>query len=448
MSVTQGTTRAVDSGKWSASMRSRSVALLVVLAFVAHASVVALSLVDGLRKRPLSEGDVGTYVVPAMRLLETGHFTSRSTPPYLWEAYRTPGLPLLIALSLLLSGTPFALLFLHALSAALAALCVMDLTRRLGGATGAQMAAGLFAALLPNSLGLSGILLTDALHAHLFAAWVWALWTFLEDGKRWVGVASAVLLGALQLLRPTLVLAWLLILFVGIAVVRLRRPAAIALLLIASFIAPSYMSLRMLQDHGVWTSSFIRTAALRQYLQPRAVWLTAGGDGLAIKAELMAVDRRAAEQETGGRTPEAALYRVERRAFARYFSEHTGAVLAAYGLQFVQQLAAPQEYVFFVFMNPVPRLLRAFGSLVSVAMLLLSAGGVIAAMRSGRTAAALFVLLCAGVFWASGALSAWQGARLRLPADYALMPMAAVALERALHLTRRPAKCLPARRTA
>lgn len=399
-------------------------ALLCVLA---HVICISLSLVPGARLGSLADGDAITYIWPAQNLVQHGAFSREPHAPYVWEPYRTPGYPILIAISLVLFGDYSWTLFLAALSAGLAGWAAVRLVQLWGGGRAAQHLAGFAVAVLPNSLGLSAFLLTDAMFGHFTLVWVYCLihgWS--GSSRRWLA-ASVVVLLLLQALKPTMNAGALILVLVAALYVRQRRQLIAACLLVAlSVPLPAYFAMRNAADHGVFQPTLLGVETVREYLQSRYLAEQSGVDYSTMTARIRADDRAAAAQLTQPESIYGRLYRVKQAQVTRFFREAPIAAARLMSIEAVRQLVAPQEFVVLVFNDTPPFWLRGLGSLLSMLIWAAAVYGGWGVYKRGDWRPALLVAGLLVFFLVSGSVSTLVGARLRFPADMAALPLAAL----------------------
>lgn len=409
-------------------MKSDNLALrYALLACLTHTVFIAVCAVPGVRVAPVVSGDAVTYVVPAQNLLLHGVFSREVTPPYLWEPYRTPGYPVLIALSMRLFGSEGFTLYVAVLTAALAAWSAVRLVEDWGGNGLARHLAGIAVAFLPNSLGLSAMLLTDAVFGHLFLFWFFLLYHGLAQFSRKHLIGATGVLWVLQFLKPTLNVAVLLVAGISLLVPEARRQLlAVAILVIAALIVPFYFAERNWEDNGIFTPTFLGVETVREYLQVRYLSEQSGVDVDLITSQVRAADRAAAEESTLPASIYGRLYRVKEEAVGRFIRQEPLSALRLMTTEMVWQLAAPQEFAFTVFWGDLPAWIRAIGSLLTLA---LWAGAAFGAWNLGRAGNWQAGAAFAGIlvfFLVSGSISHFVGARLRFPADLVGIPLMAV----------------------
>jgi hypothetical protein len=400
---------------------------VALVAIATHALFVSASLIPGWRAEPLIAGDAITYVTPARNLLANGHFSRDTAPPYRWEPYRTPGYSLVLAASLALTGGVAAALYLSSLTAGLAAWSAARLASEWGGPPAAAWAAGLMVALLPNSLGLSARVLTDALFGHLLLFWLYLLWNGLVRRSAPQLVASAAACAALQSLKPTATILGLVIVGAAFAVGGLRsRVAAVVLLVVASLPAPLYFSFRNLRDHDAFTSSILGVETFRDYCQMRYLARREGVPEELMMGKIREADRKAAALLVRPKSWYGRIYVVKRAEAARFIREHPFTLGGLLVTEMARQLAAPQEFAQTLFVGELRWPGRGFGSLVTVVLFGLAAAGGWLVLQGGRPGPALLVGFVLFLLLGTGAVSHFVGGRFRLPGDLAAAPLAGI----------------------
>ncbi len=401
-----------------------------MLAGITHALIISAALTPGWRAHPLLEGDALTYIKPAQNLQQFGVFSREDRPPFLWEPYRTPGYPLLIAFSLLTSGQQGYVLYFSAITASLAAFCAVRLAREWGGTRRSEHLAGLLVAFLPNSLGLAGLLLTDALTGHLTLVWIYTLWQGLKRSSTALLTASAIILLALQSLKPTFFVAAALIFLVGCLRARSRANwIKVTLLIGLTLPLPLFLAIQINRDHGVFSANLLSVSAAREYLQSRSLAEQNDIDYTYMTAQIRAQDW--AEAATLRMPPSiyGRLYLVQSAYVDEFFRQQPIEVLHGMTIEFMRQFAAPQEIVFQLFWGNLVNWGRAMGSLLTLGLF---SCAFFAAWRLGKAGDWTPSILLIGVilfFLASSSLSTRVGGRLRFPADMVALPLAAVGIE-------------------
>jgi len=398
-----------------------------LLAFVTHAIVVALSLVPSLRSESLLAGDAITYLMPAENIVHHGSFSREALPPFVWEPYRTPGYPLLIAASIAMFGTHAAVLFVAALTSGLGVWCAVRLTAFLGGTNTALHASGAIGAFLPNSLGLSAMMLTDAIGGHLFLVWLYLVVTGCRTHS-WSRLgASALVMNALQSLKPTFFIAGVLVVLAVMLFDHGRRKIpTLAALLLLTLPLPFYFASRNFEAHGVRSGSLLGIETVREYLYVRYLQETTGEDYAELTRRVRAQDRLEAQQRTSPPSPYGRLYMVKDEKVKQFFREHPFAALRLMATEMLQQFAAPQEFFPQVFVGDLPNWGRGLGSLLSLTLWGCAALGGYTLWKQGNKAPALMTAGVLLFFLLTGSVSHAVGARLRFPADMAAVPLMGV----------------------
>ncbi len=398
-----------------------------LLAVATHAIVIALSFVPSLRSESLLAGDAITYLMPAENIVRHGSFSREAQPPFFWEPYRTPGYPLLIAASIAMFGTHAAVLFVAAFTTGLAVWCAVRLTAFLGGNTAALHAAGLISALLPNSLGLSAMMLTDAITGHLFLVWLYLVVTGCRTHSWFRLGAAGLVMIALQSLKPTFSIAGVL---VGLAVVLFdhgrRKVAPLVALFLLTLPLPFYLASQNFEAHGVRSASLLGIETVREYLHVRYLQEETGEHYAELTRRVRDQDRLEAQQRTSPPSPYGRLYMVKEEKVRQFLREHPFAALRLMATEIARQFAAPQEFFPQVFVGDLPHWGRALGSLLTLMLWGCTVLGGYTLWKQGNKAPALMTAGVLLFFLLTGSVSHAVGARLRFPADMAAVPLMGV----------------------
>jgi hypothetical protein len=415
-------------------MKSRDTTLAFALcAFLVHALVISLSLLPGWRAQPLIGGDAITYLLPAQSLVDHGVFSRDQEPPFLWEPYRTPTYPLMITVSLLFTGACQWTLYFAAVTAALAAFSAVRIVRMWGGTRSAEVIAACIVCFMPNSLGLSAQLLTDAIVGHLFIVWLLVTLIALSSSSRLHSAASVAILAILQGLKPTFSIAFILIVLMGLLYAISRFAWAFVLAAIfVSMIVPGALSLRNMESHGVFAPTLLSADAIREYLMVRHLQETTGEDYTTLTNRVRDEDRVAAEKLSNPPSKYGRLYRIKSEKAKTFLREHPFAALRLMATEMLQQFAAPQEFFPQVFVGDLPNWGRGLGSLLSLTLWGCAALGGYTLWKQGNKAPALMTAGVLLFFLLTGSVSHAVGARLRFPADMAAVPLMGVGVARLL----------------
>ena len=401
--------------------------------FITHSLFISLSLVPGWRARPLLYSDAKTYARPAHNLVQHGVFSREDAPPYLWEPYRTPGYPLLVSVSVGLFGTERWALFFAAITAGLAALTAVRLTENWGGDRYAQHFAGLCVALLPNSLGLSARLFTDAIFGHLVLVWLFLTISAVSNFRLASFCGSQGLLWCLQAIKPTFHISAMLLIWIGLQYCRSGRKWLVILVLIALTVpVPFYFGMRNLKDHDISSPTLLGMDTLREYLQARHIAELTNERYLDVREEIHKVDHHDAGNLQSPDSYYGRLYSVRRSKVREFLHSHPWAVPRLMVSEAARQLVAPQEYLVWMFVEKLPFGIRAAGGVLNLLFWACVALGSYHLGREGNWQPSLTVLGVLGFFLFTGSISHLVGARLRFPADMVAIPLAAVGLSLAL----------------
>ena len=252
-----------DEGRLPSQRLARRYALT---AFLAHSAFVTVTLIPGIRAAPLVDGDGIHYLRVATNIVENRAISADRSPPYRWEALKPPGYPLLIASSIALAGHAGWTLYFAACTAAVAAWAAVTLAVAWSGRNAAGHAAGLLVAFMPNSLGLSAMLLADAVFGHGMLLWCCLVYLGFHRGSAVALLGSGLTLTLLQTLRPQVLLfGWLLVLVAVVLWGRDRTRLTFgSLLLLTSLAVPGYLTLRTYRDYGVATPAMITVSTAQE----------------------------------------------------------------------------------------------------------------------------------------------------------------------------------------
>jgi hypothetical protein len=396
-----------------------------LLALVTHSAFISLSLAPGIRAIPLLSGDSARYVRVANNIVHHRAISMDSAPPFRWEADRPPGYPLLIATSIGLTGHEHWTLYFAALSAAAAAWAAVTLTGLWTDRKRAFHAAGLLVAFMPNSVGLSAMLLVDALFGHLMLVWCCLVQLSFRHLRRATVFGCVLVFTYLQLLRPQLlVLGWAIILFATLIFGRPRYRMTLAcILVLGSLIVPVYLTVRTYRDHGIATPTMVGIRSGREYLQAKYIAEESGREFVTARDFVRSEDSRAAEQLTEPESLTARRYLVAQARLKEFLWSHPGDVTRLMGMEFARQAVAPQEFAASVILDRSPISVRMLGMLVTILLLALTGIG---ACNVPDRRVPLFVFGVMAFYLATGSLTQFNGSRLRFPADMTAVPLAAI----------------------
>lgn len=398
-----------------------------ILGFLTHALVILLASVPGWRATPLVSSDAVTYMMDARNILQHGVFSREQAAPYLWEPYRTPGYPLVLAFSILVSGGVELALFFSAAAAGLAAWVAIQMSGMIGCDRVGQHITGLVMILLPNSLGLSAFLLTDALFGYFFLIWIFLLYKGFRESNILMLIVSIIVLFILQAIKPTANLGILFIGEVAILWARTKRVwlfaclmASLALLLPITFSSMNY------RDNQVFSPTLLDIQTAREYLQVRYISEQTGQGIAEVTNQVRLQDHNLAEFLSEPKSYYGRLYYVERAEVVNFIQQHPWKVLQLMGSEMVTQFAAPQEWVFLVFRNNLPTWLRALGSLLTLFLWIGAGLGALKITMQGDCRLAILLISTLLFFLVTGSVSDLVGARLRFPADLLAVPFFAL----------------------
>jgi hypothetical protein len=337
---------------------------------------------------------------------------------------------MLIAGSLLATGGVAGALFFSCVTAPLAAWSAARLAMAFGAGRRGAWAAGLIVAFLPNSLGLSGRLLTDAVFAHLFVFWVYLLWQWAASGSSRLLISSAAVCIALQSLKPTMSLAAFFILATVVTASKVReRMVAAAVLIVLTVPLPAYFAYRNWKDHGVFATTLLGVRTARDFLMVRALTEDSGLPPAEVLREVQRSDAAAAEILGAPPSYYGRLYGVQALEVERFFRSQPVRAATLMVTEMARQALAPQEFLQQLFWGELTPAKRAVGTLLTLALYAAAAAGAWHLWTQGLRGPALLGILVLLFFLGTGSVSRYVGARLRLPADLVAASLAGVGIE-------------------
>lgn len=394
-----------------------------MISFLAHVLFILLASVPGWRAAPLVSSDAVTYVMDADNLLQHGVFSREQSPPYLWEPYRTPGYPLILAFSKLTTGSFELTLFFAAITAGLAAWVSVQMSILLGCSRTGQHIAGLVMTLSPNSLGLSAFLLTDAIFGHLFLIWIYLLYLGFSKKNKSALVASGIGLIILQAIKPTSNLGGLFVIAAGILFARRwNHWFFTASLAGISILIPLFFATMNYRDNGIFSPSLLGAQTAREYLQVRYLAEESGQEISQMTTQIRSLDQRSAGMLSKPDSFYGRLYLVSHTEVIRFLQQHPLRVLWLMVGEMIKQFAAPQEFAFTVFKTEPPFGIRVLGSILSILLWGGAGMGVVKIAGQGDYRPAIFLFGVLAFFLVTGSVSHFVGARLRFPADLLAIP--------------------------
>jgi hypothetical protein len=356
------------------------------------------------------------YLKVAENIATIGSFTREDAAPYLWEPYRLPLLPMLMALSIRLTDDVWPVIFLTPVLAAIATYSVIKLGDIIHPGTG--IVSGVLLACYPVALYWDRYLLTDSIGAYGIVIAVYVTLLALRESHyvSWMAIAIGAW-WALQLLRPPLALAGLLVglLAVTYCQTRLQWKHALVIILLTLPI-PLTLSLMNYQAHGVFNPSLNATTTMREYLVVR---VEAGSDPNAFLEHRTTVARENSQMARLG---------TGRSFYGRKNAIEVDQITAAmqtYGLRrFAEEIVTEMGEQLLA----VPQS-RHFSDIILAvfwySFLILSVIGLIVGVLARRyLVVALWMMFL--YFLVSGSISGWVGTRLRLPGDLLLIPVVAM----------------------
>lgn len=377
--------------------------------------------------------DTHTYVKPARNLIEAGAFSRENAPPFVWEPYRLPGYPLLIALAFLVTGRGWPVLLLAPLFAALGTYVLVSMSWHLRPSIRAAKATGIIAAFFPNSLGLSAMMLTDAIGGCLFVVAFFLTVVAIEKPNSLRTVWSALCWVACQMIRPSLALAGLFVAGIGLARARSRRQWIVTLsLVVLTLPVPLWLSFENYQAHGIFQPSLLGMSTMREYLFARVEASGNRRDYDSLRNNIRHENALEAEHSsTVGKTPYGRLYQIQRAQIQSIIADYGWSTVAkVYAIELLRQTLAPWDFLVVVLIGKTVQPIRIVLALLYGCFLLLALFGTVHLASSTRAPLMLAIWFSYFLWLLTGAVSTYVGSRLRFPGDLLLIPLAGIAVAR------------------
>lgn len=394
------------------------------LSFLTHLFFIVVCVLFSSRTFPIITGDSVTYQVDATNILENGAFSRESEAPFLWEPYRTPGYPLLIAYSKVLVGSEFLVMLFAAITAGGAAWAAVKLSEIIGAGKLGQSITGWTMALLPNSLGLSTFLLTDAIFGHLFLIWMYLIICILEkpNWKIHTFGAAFTLIG-LQALKPTANIFFIFIIGAGLLWRNFSKKwMGVVSLSIIAILLPIIFSFMNFTNHGIFSPSLLGVQTAREYLLVRYEALdrnTSVTEMTRIVREEDLILARNLDQPSSiyGR-----LYMVEHQLVTEFFKSKPFTAAKLMLNEMVKQFIAPQEFSFIAFSHKISTVSRLIGSLLTIILWFGALSSCWSLLRIQQFELPILLVITILFFLTTGSISHFVGGRLRFPADLLAVP--------------------------
>ena len=311
-------------------MSFRRAALVTLAAFLVRAGYL-LAMGDGTRYAWAP--DSADYAAAAKGLYRFETFTRSEEPPLQPETFRTPGYPLLLALTCSAETCPDErqTLWIQAFLGAAACAFVFWSALLLFGDPRAATIAGLLLAADPVTVMHAGLMLTETAFTAAFCAAFLALAWAWKSGSRGGAFGAGALLGLAALVRPAGLYAFL---FVGPALAFAwkgrGRAAAAALLAAGALLLPVAWALRNKAQTGVFTFTSIQGLNVT-YMRAAAVEMQLSGSDYetAVKSLDSRVD--AAGAASGGWAARFILSHP--LAYAKAMAKDAVKMLGGHGLE-------------------------------------------------------------------------------------------------------------------
>jgi hypothetical protein len=417
-------------GEGPSRLSDRQIVLLYALLCAAtHLVVILLRAVPAWSTEDFIVGDTSTYIKSARNLVAVGEFSRESGPPYLWEPYRTPGYPLVLAASIRFFGDHRFALFFPVLTAAAGGAAAVYATRLWGGSRRAMHVAGLFFALLPNSLGYSTYLFVNAPFAHLFVAWLLLVYLMAKRPGWGVVLGASALMVALQLTRPSFSMAVAWVVLAGVMWARTRAAVAACVgVALLSFVTPRWLQAKTEAEHQVTNLHAIR--GLREDLQGRYEARRQGRPLREVIEQAVSEDNAEAARSDGPGTYYTRLYWVRRGKFEPFAREHPWTIVGLVLEEAARQFFSPQELLSRAYGVGPDRPLRIAGGFLTVAMWAAAFAGAWRLFKARERAVLAYLGMCVAAFLLESGLVSSTAGRLRLPADMAIAPLVGIGIGR------------------
>jgi len=377
---------------------------------------------------PWVTNDTDDYLEVAREILDLGVLRAS----YL---RRTPGYPLLLAISITLFGQPFAALWIAPLMAAAAAMAVSWTALALGRRLDAAALAGALFCAWPSDYQYSPLLMTDAVHGYLAVIAFAVTVAWLRRQRASLGWLAAALWMATQSVRPTFLL-----LPVLLPVLLWQRHASRAYahvsfgIWVASGIMPLSIVASNLVNHGMPIVSIVEPETLACYAIPRMKEEM----GLGTFTEI----RAAAWERYGAVADPRVRVAMQRQEAWAFLQAHPLDALGSFGGELMHQLLAPLRPWYVRNLEPpYPAWLTPPRVAIHVYWIFAAVGLVTVARQQPNVA--LFLLIAFVAVMAPATTSHWVGARLRFPLDLLFMPVVAAFLSSLVARARRTARTTP-----
>jgi hypothetical protein len=386
----------------------------------------SLTLICSTQRGPwgVATGDFPSYRSVALDILARG-----SPAPGVFRASyfrRTPGFPLMLAISYRLTGDMGPAHWFAPLFAAAAAAGAAWMGGAWSGRRRGAVIAGLLFCLWPNSYQYAATFRPDGSHAFLALAALAATLWWRRDERIAAAILSGLLWMGTQLLRPTFgaVAAILPVLLLRRG--RSRRYALVSLALWCStLVAPGFIVGSNWVHHGVPMLSAVGANALGCYAVPRLYAELGKGTFRELRRDLCTAQFYWVSPNMRPR--------LRARWALSIFRAHPWATARSFLGEMRTQLLAPLQ------LGPYPKYYPSWtnaGATVMIAFWLAAVAGLVV-LGSRDPPLAFFLLLAFGLVMVPAASSTYVGARLRLPLALFSIPLVALLIESVLRVAGR-----------
>ncbi len=381
----------------------------------------------------LNQSDQASYIMNGEILASSGEFARDLRFPQIWEPYRTPGLPLIIAIGIKLFHSLIFVLLCNVIATGIITYYGILLLKEFSNNKLAIPAYALLMILLPNIAGLNAFILTDTMFSCMVMISIYQCYRyFYTNSIKNMVLASLAIAGA-QLIKPTYSPAIILVLLMGLLFYRTKWKNLLQfktlLLCFNCLVIPFLLSLQIYLSHGVFTPTLLGEETKREYLTANYFSSKEHVNYETIQQEIRKKDKVNMYVKWN---PEKSyygnLYSYKKQQNDSIFSAAPLQIAKVFSFEFVKQLIAPQEIYFSMFKNPIPAPLRTIGVLITLCLYLFILLGVRQLWHTEMKFYFYWVVLFYLFFIAAGSLSSRQSSRFRYPADIIALPLAAIGL--------------------
>lgn len=395
--------------------------------FFFHAFIVLLFLSGGDIENKLKiSSDTHSYQIPAQNIIDNGFFSRESETPFIWEPYRTPGLPLLVVISLLLFKSSILILFMNTLMAGISFYYIERIIDHLQLGKFVNIICAFLFMLMPNALGLNGMVLTDALCGYFYILFLYSLYDIATKQilKKNIFLLFFISISSLQLLKPTYsVLVYILIIcsiFVHyfahqkINIIRLLK------MFIISLFIPIILSSINYKNNKVFTVSLLSQDVISNCLLANHISWKEGTSFLQARKDILYKDKEESDFFEAGSLKYYRLYNYQKKNNIKQFKNDPLGVFFSYTRSVIKSFLAPQEMVYHLFYYQ-HIWTRAVGSILQIGFLIMGLSGFYLMFKNNHKAFVIISMILILFIYAASGLSYANAPRLRFPADMLLI---------------------------